>query len=143
MKKLPATVRAVILVAALTLSLIGLLLFLGLTGTVHAQPAVYCPIRITKGDVWIDTFPLSLQNTGNGVALGIQIMNSYPVMGPPGPWGGRRRGGNHDQQLPGLGQAGPGSGREDYGSPGAANELMVRGGGGLCPAVKGDAVRPV
>ncbi len=88
MKTLLAIVRAVILVAAPTLSLVGLLLFLGLTSTVHAQQAVYCPIGVTKGDVWIDTFPLYVRNTGNGVALGIQIMNSYPVISPPGPWGG-------------------------------------------------------
>jgi len=87
-KQVQVIVRAVTLVAAPALSLGFLLLFLGLTSTVQAQPAVYCPIQITKGDVWIDTFPLVVRNIGNGVALGIQITNSYPVISQPGPWGG-------------------------------------------------------
>jgi hypothetical protein len=64
------------------------LIVLGVTGTVHGQQAVYCPIQITKENVWIDTFPLYARNAGNGVALGIQIMNTYPVTSPPGPSGG-------------------------------------------------------
>jgi hypothetical protein len=50
---------------------------------VQQQAQLYCPILV--GDYDHRFYPVfSVQNRGNGVAMGVQVIGSYPASGPRG-----------------------------------------------------------
>jgi hypothetical protein len=58
----------------------------GLVATAEAQQ-VYCALQVERGSLWIDYVPIRVRNLGTGVAVGIQVVKSFPVAAPAPPFG--------------------------------------------------------
>lgn len=54
-----------------------------LTATASAQEVV-CPIAVYVGNVWIDHYPVTMENVGNGIALAVVLSRTRTVASPLG-----------------------------------------------------------
>lgn len=72
------------LLAALLLSVVAAEAQVNVLITQVSAQQIVCPIVVSVGEVWIDHYPVKMQNVGNGVAMAVVLSRTRTVASPLG-----------------------------------------------------------